>query len=331
MSLTTTTPSQPYELPEAKNVRKGLKWLFMFGLAALGATLFVKVAPTFDKALELLTKLTTDFTFLAINVAIACVVVFLVYQIISPNGKINQLLAMRFNSLINQALWASLNKDPLTPFYERQKEVRNDKGNLENAEGKLEGVMERIDTKAKAYAKEAEDHKRKFGGAQSDTARFGDTAKLEARAYQRCLETAETFRTMYNNLVPVQAKVRKLMEAANDADQNLDLEIRIARDTWDLQGSLETVNKAGRRIFRQSEKQALADKAQQVIDIKYADTLGQLRNLTQLIQPTLDSIDLDTATANTALLTQFQTESTQMLDAPRMMATDPSDLRALIK
>ena len=318
-----SSPVPSWTPPQAKIVSRvviGIGGFIALALASFGV---VKVAPTMIDATELLTTLLTNWIYLGGVVAVLGLVWFLVYETFRTGGSINKLFRMQWESMINKATWAIIEIDPLSPFYERQKEVRARKATLADASARIDGIIRRFDETGNRYMKESQKHEGEARGAQgriADNPRMKVMFETSSQAFKKTREMAQEMYAMRDRLIPVQQRTYELVDAAEVIDKNLDLDIRIAREKWDARKAMEDVNNAGRAIFSASEKAELADKAQQLIDTKYSDQLGALDNLMRTTQPMLDSIDLERATASEELLTQWQRESAVLIEGPKTAA-----------
>jgi len=337
MSLVPTSSSTPstWSPPEAKAMRYTITGLIALVVISVVSLVVIKFVPTWIDAVDLLTKLTSSLTHLAITGAVLTGVIWLLYEIFSPTGKINKLISMQYASFINKLTWSLLNIDPLSPYFERQKEVRAYKSRFEDAVGRLDGIMSRWRETADKYHADAKQHERKAKGAKTAAVsdqRFENVFTIESRAYQRCLDTAQEFEGYIARVEPVRKRLHQTVEAAEMVDQNLSLDIKIARDKWAAKEAFEEVNAAGRALFRGTEKAALAAQAAELIDVKYADQLGLLENLATTTQPLLDTIELEKVSAGSELLSKWESESTKLIEGPTApaMQDQSSGLKKLL-
>jgi len=93
MRMTDVTPYQP---PEARRF-KSIVNIGLVGLAIFaGVTLFTKVAPTVNDALNLLQVMFSNSIYMLSTGAVLVGVIFLLYEVFSPRGKIHALLSQMY-------------------------------------------------------------------------------------------------------------------------------------------------------------------------------------------------------------------------------------------
>lgn len=313
--LTTTNASTAWAPPQAKWVRRLVTGGGIFAVVLIAAQIVVKTVPTITDAVDLLAKLTSSFTWLAIDAGVLAAVAILLFQIFSPQGAINKLVAMQFSSFINKLTWAIIDADPLAPYYDRKKELSEQRKVYDSGFIELDGVIESFTKSRDSFASEAKQHEGRAKAANDKG--LTTVFSTESYAYKGCSERAQKYAGMLGTLQPIRANIAEVQQAIDIMQQKLDMDIRLAEDDMRSAKSFNKISAAGRAILSKSDSWEQAQKAQQSIDRKYSAELGALKNLTTTVRPMLDSIDLDQATANEELLTKWKQDSQQLIEGPR--------------
>jgi hypothetical protein len=301
--------------PQEKIIRRGVTGLIIFALVTAAAVVFKMVAPTYISALDLLHKLLQNMTTTAISAGVLAVVIWLLYETFSPNGRINGLFAQAYSALILKLTYELLNIDPISPLTDKRREMVQKKAAFDEAFADFDGTISHLRETEDQYRSDAQEaeHEAKAAdrlrGTDPKFQRAFDTATYK---YGTLTNTAADFAKMRERLEPVRATIVKLQEAAATMIDNLDVDIRATKDKWAAQKNMSTMDKAARGIMVGSSRQELAQDAQQLIEQKYAEQMGRLDNLSAVTQPLLDSIDLKKASFSQDLLLKWEQESAQL-------------------
>jgi hypothetical protein len=306
--------------PQEKIIRRGVTGLIIFAMATTAAIVFKMVAPTYISALDLLHKLLQNMTTTAISAGVLAVVIWLLYETFSSNGRINGLFAQAYSAFILKLTYELLNIDPISPLTDKRREMVAKKAAFDEAFANFDGTISHLRETEEQYRSDAEEAEREAKAA--DRLRGGDAKYQRAfdtatYRYGTLTNTAADFAKMRERLEPVRATIVKLQEAAETMIDNLDVDIRATKDRWAAQKNMSTMDKAARGIMVGGSRQELAQDAQQLIEQKYAEQMGRLDNLSAVTQPLLDSIDLKKASFSQDLLLKWEQESAQLqLPAP---------------
>lgn len=316
----TTTTSQ-WTPPQAKWVRRIVTGGGIFLLVALAAQIVHKTVPTITSAVDLLAKLTSSLSWLLIDFAVLAVVVIVLYQVFSSHGAINKLIALKYAGFINRLTWSVIDDDPMIPYYQRKKELAAERITYDANFSELDGVIVQMQKMQTDYAAEARQHEARAKAA--NTKGMESAFKTESFAYKRCTEQAEKYRLRVESLTPMREDIRQVQSRIDEWQQNLDMDIRLAEEDIRISNSVAKVSAAGRAILTKTDSWALAQKAQQIIDEKYSNAVGDMKNLTTTVRPLLDSVNLDEATVNEELLAKWREDSQKLLNAPATSAQQP--------
>lgn len=302
---------------EQKILSRGVALAALAAVATGGAFAFNMIAPTWIMALDLLQKLFSSGIYMLGTGAVLLTVGYVAYDTFVPGGKINKVVGQWYDSMINQATWALLDIDPLTPLYEQKRDMQGRKDVFDNAFADFDGTIENLRQQEVAYRADAEKAEKRakaaHGRIAADPTMETTFASLSYES-GRLHEAADGFATMRIRLEPVRNTIAKLRDAVVVILQQLDVDVRVARDTWAAQKSVEKMNKSARGVLNQ--KYELAQEAMNIINTKYATQIGRLENLKDITKPLLDSISLDKGTYSEELLTKWETESASVLSLP---------------
>lgn len=309
----TTTPSQ-WTPPQAKWVRRIVTGGGIFLLVALAAQIVHKTVPTITSAVDLLAKLTSSLTWLAIDGAVLATVVIVLYQIFSPQGAINKLISLKYAGFINRLTWSIIDDNPMIPYYQRKKELAAQRITYDAGFSELDGVIVQMQKLQTDYASEARQHEARAKAA--NTKGMDSAFNKESYAYKRCTDQAQKYKLRAESLVPMREDIRQVQSRIDEWQENLDMDIRLAEEDIRISKSVAKVSAAGRSILTKTDSWELAQKAQQIIDEKYSNAMGDMKNLTTTVRPLLDSVNLDEATVNEELLAKWREDSQKLLSAP---------------
>lgn len=302
---------------EQKMLSRGVAAAALIAAATGGAFAIKAVVPTWIDALNLVQQLFSSGIYMLGTGAVLLTVGYLAYDTFVPGGGINKVVAQWYSSMINQATWALLDIDPLTPLHDQKRDMVARKEVFDDAFADFDGTIENLRQQEAKYRADADVAKRRAKAAHGKIADDSTmSVTFETLSYEagRLTEAADGFASMRTRLEPVRNTIFKLREAVATILQNLDVDIRVARDTWAAQKSVEKMNKSARGVLNQ--KYELAQEAMNIINTKYAVQIGRLENLKDITKPLLDSISLDKGTYSEALLAEWETESAEILRLP---------------
>jgi len=295
----------PYQPPEAKRFKSVVN-IGLIGLAIFaGVTLFTKVAPTVNDALNLLQVMFSNSIYMLSTGAVLVGVIFLLYEVFSPRGKIHALLSQMYNSAINKAAWSLLEIDPISPLTDKIREMTAKKATFDEAFAKFDGGIAHLMDQATRFRADAKTAEKRAKAAQSQNQDFSSYA-YEA---QRNNDAADKFENMANRLVAVRQQIAQLQSATAQIISNLNVDIKITKAEWAEQQNMSALDKSARGILGRSHNEDLAEQAQQLIQQKYGEQIGRLTNLSELAKPLVDSMNLDRASASIALLDKWESEA----------------------
>lgn len=296
-------------------IKRGVSVAALAVVATVGAVVFNTVAPTWIEAIQLLQNLVANTTHFIIAVGIFAGVSFFLWDLFVPGGNLNKLVGQAYSSFINKATWALLDIDPLSPLYDQRREMESRKQIFDDAFQDFDGTIENLKQQETRYledAKRAESRARAAKKAVDGDPTMTTTFQQFAYEAGRCKEAAQQFATMRLRLEPVRNTIAKLREAVTVMLSNIDIDIRIAKDTWAAQQNMDKMNKSARGVLQRS-KADLAAQAMDIINTKYAAQIGALENLKDITKPLLDSISLDKGTYSDELLVKWEAESREVL------------------
>ena len=305
----------PWTPKERVWVKRGVSIAAIAVVATVGAVVFNSVAPTWIDALQYLKSLTENATSALIAGGIFLGVGYLLFDLFGEGGKLNALAGQFYSSMINKATWALLDIDPLSPLYDQRKEMESRKMVFDSSFADFDGTIENLRQKEQAYeadAKKAESRAKQAKAQSTDDVAMATTFQQLAYEAGRCREAAAQFAGMRLRLEPVRNTIMKLREAVVVMLSNLDIDIRIAKDTWAAQQNMDKMNQSARGVLQRSKADLAAD-AMELINTKYAAQIGALENLKDITKPLLDSISLDKGTYSDELLVRWESESREVL------------------
>ena len=302
---------------EQKMLSRGVAAAALIAAATGGAFAIKAVVPTWIDALNLVQQLFSSGIYMLGTGAVLLTVGYLAYDTFVPGGGINKVVAQWYSSMINQATWALLDIDPLSPLYDQQRDMEGRKVVFDDAFANFDGTIEKLKQQEARYRKDAQVAENRGKAANAKIAE-DPTMEVtrEGFLYEagRLTEAADNFAAMRVRLEPVRKTISKLREAVVLILQNLEIDIRVARDTWATQQDMERLNKSARGVLNQ--KYELAQEAMNIINTKYAAQIGRLENLKDITKPLLDSISLDKGTYNETYLAKWESESAEILRLP---------------
>lgn len=310
----TTVQWQP---KEQKMLSRGVAVAAILAAATAGAFAIKAVVPTWIDALNLVQQLFSSGIYMLGTGAVLAGVGYLVYDTFVPGGGINKVFGQWYSSMINRATWALLDIDPLSPLYDQKRDMEGRRVVFDDAFGNFDGTIENLkqqEARYRADAKVAENRGKAANAKIAEDPTMAVTREGFLYEAGRLTEAADNFAAMRTRLEPVRNTIAKLREAVVLILQNLDIDIRVARDTWATQQEMERLNKSARGVLNQ--KYELAQEAMNIINTKYAAQIGRLENLKDITKPLLDSISLDKGTYNEAYLAKWEQESAEILRLP---------------
>ncbi len=321
--------------PEEKIVHR---WVVGIGIAAavvVGALLIKAFVPTVADALALVQKLLANTISTIVTGVALVVVLWLVWQTFSPKGKINGLFAQAYSSAIHSATVAMMNVDPMSPLKDSRAEIVAKKAEYDEQFARFDGTISNFQQREDQLRAQAAQAEKRARAAQAQ----GDTDNFNRYAYEQGSEVkaADSIAAMREHLVPVRAIIVRLQKYSADLIWQLDIDIKTTQDQWDAANQLAAMDKSARKIMSGGDKASLAAQAQNIVQTKYATSIGRLNNLGDLAKNVLDSADLDKATYSQDLLLKWQAEDAQssgILTAqvvhPAIAAPAPSSFAGLI-
>jgi hypothetical protein len=299
------TDVTPYQPPQAKKFKSFVNIALIGAAVFAGVTLFTRVAPTVNDALNLLQQMLSNSIYMLGTGAVLVGLIFLLYETFSSKGKIHGILSQMYNSAINKAAWALLDIDPISPLTDKIKEMTVKKATFDEAFAKFDGGIAHLLDQASRFRAMAKQAEQRAKAARSQNVDFSSYA-YEAK---RCGDAAEKFEGMAARLVPVRSQISQLQSATAQIISNLKVDINITKAEWAEQQNMSALDKSARGILGPSTNEDLADQAQQLIQQKYGEQIGRLTNLSELAKPLVDSMNLDKASASIALLDKWESET----------------------
>src|SRR5436190_261809 len=158
--------------PQEKIIRRVVTGLIIFALATAGAVVIKTVAPTYISALGLLHKALENMTTTAISAGVLAAVIWLLYEIFSPNGRINGLFAQAYSAFILKMTYELLNIDPISPLTDKRKEMVAKKSAFDEAFANFDGTISHLRETEDQYRHDAGEAEREAKAA--DKLRGGD-------------------------------------------------------------------------------------------------------------------------------------------------------------
>lgn len=292
--------------PQEKIIHRAVQGIGIFAAVVIGAIAVKTFVPTIADALALIQKLLANTISMAITGAVLVAVIWLLWEIFSPSGKINGLFAQAYSSFIHNMTLELLNVDPMSPLKDSLAAVKAKKAGYDEQFAKFDGQISIFKAKEDDLrAKAAQAEKR----AKAALAQ-GDQENFKRLSYEQGTEndTANNIAQMRMRLEPVRAIIVRLQQYSGDLIWKLGIDIENTQTTWDAANSMSAMDKAARGILTNAGKSDLAQEAQNLVQTKYASAIGRLENLNDLAKPLLDSADLDKATYSQDLLAKWQAE-----------------------
>ena len=302
------TPPTEWHPPQEKAISRGFKILIGLVIsigASIGVHMFV---PTLTDAIQDIHNLIATTTSTLITGGILAVVVWLLYETFSKNGKINGLFAQAYSSFIHRMTLELLNVDPITPLTDNLRQVKARKARYDEQFARFDGTIQTL-TQKEAQFRQSAAHAEQQAKA-ANTQGMTDAFKRAASKAGIDGQTADSFARMKAGLIPVRGVIVRLQSAANDIIYDLENQITATQAQWEMAKSMSALDREARGITLNS-KTALAQEAQKLVDTQFATSLGRLNNLETAAQPLLESVDLDRATYSQALLDKWEQEANQ--------------------
>ncbi|MDB5189648.1 MAG: hypothetical protein JWL82_605 [Parcubacteria group bacterium] len=311
--------------PEEKTVRLGTTILGGAAVVIGGAVLIKTFVPTITDAVNLLRDLLSSTTHLAFTGIGLAVVIGVGWDLLVPGGRLNGIVFQAYASLTNWMTWQLMNIDPITPLTEQRKATVKDKQEFEEHFSAFDGVISRIAATEAEYRADAAKAERLAKQAQKD----GKSDTFDSKSYEwgSLNTTADEFAKMRIDLEPVREKIKEIMRACDIIVAKLDTDIRTTKDKWAVQQQLDGINRSARKVLSGKDRYELAKSAAQLVNAKYAESFGRLKNLKDMAQPLLDSISLERGSYNQDLLDKWNAapkllESSATMPMPLLGSSD---------
>jgi hypothetical protein len=309
--------------PEAKSMQIIVKYGIYAALAVGLAYGVTQVAPTYIDAINLITKALKSTTSMVVSGVVLVAAASLGYEILSPSGRINQLLRLPYASLINGLTRFFISIDPLSPITERLKAVRRDQDVFEKHFADLDGMISTLTQKEATY-RGLEAKAQRTG--QLAIAKGMDAARdVAAHSFGSYREAADGYAAMRTRLEPVRDDFRRIAEACDTTAQKLAIDRDVLSDKLVTSAAVHGMTDSAHRVLSSSKSRewAVAEDAEDLINTKYASELGRLETLKTIAAPFLQSIDLDTAALSDELMGEWK-------QAPKLVATAATSVPRLI-
>lgn len=295
-----------WQPPQAKYIRWGINGALGFLALLAGSFVVKKTVPTISDAFLLLQKMMENFTNMAITAAILVAVLWALYEIFSPKGKINALFAQAYSSFIRNLTLELLNVDPITPLTDSLRSVRKKKAEYDEQFARFDGQIESLTQEQDRFIDSAAKSESQAKAAQ----KLGNQEAFNRAAYKAGSdrEAAQNFSKMIQKLTVIRTVIVKLQSAAGDIIYKLEIDIDATKSQWEAAKSMSAMERSARGIMEGAGKNELAREAQALVQSKYAASIGRLNNLSDAAKPLLESIDLNNATYSQELLDRWESE-----------------------
>jgi hypothetical protein len=294
--------------PQEKIIHRGVQ--IIGGLAAIvvGSVLIKMFVPTVADALALVQHLLANTVSLCITAGVLAAVIWLLWETFSPTGKINGLFAQAYSSFIHNMTLELLNVDPMSPLKDSLTQVQAKKAEYDEDFAKFDGAISTFADREQQMRDSAAQAEKRAKAAMST----GDQQTFQRLAYEAGEETktANDIAAMRQRLVPVRDIIVRMQSYANDLIWKLEVDIKQTQTKWEMANDMTAMDKAARGLLKNNGKSDLAIEAQNIVQTKYAVSIGRLENLSDLAKPLLDGADLDKATYSQDLLAKWQAEDT---------------------
>ena len=321
MDLPTTvqTSNVTWKPREEKVIRNSLSIFMWIAGILVTAGLVTHFVPTVDDAVNILTDLATDMTHLLIAGGVLFGLAILLMDVFGKNGKLHGLIDQYYSSLVTRMTYELLNVDPISPLTDKRNEMVARVEQFERAFASFDGTITHLaqqrDTfqqqadAAEANAKQAKLKLDQAAARGEDTTRWQTAFESLAYEVDSGHRTALEFESDIKRLIPVREQIKGLQSATEVIIKRLDTDIKSLKARWEAQKSMTKMEDAARGILKGTSKEALAQEAANIIELRYAESIGRLNNLAEKAQPLLDSIDLSTGRISGELLDKWQAEA----------------------
>lgn len=318
-----------WQPPQTKTTKKIVGGVLLVGGALAVAKGVTIVAPTITDAINLTQKLLASTTYMMVTGAVTIGVGLLIWDILSPHapmgGKLNRLLGAAYSSFCNKLTWALVEVDPITPLTDKRAEMEARKREYDEAFASFDGMLRHIVETKNRYVTQAADAENRAKAASRTMATNPEMKRaFDSESYKHgsFVKASTDFARMEAQLRPVRDTIVRLQEAAAQVISQLDIDISVLKERWQLQQDMAKMDKSARRILTKSDQAALAQQAQELIERNYAVQIGRLENLSTATQPLLDSINLDKATFSEDLLVKWQEEAAEAIEV-KVVSSQP--------
>jgi hypothetical protein len=309
------------------------------GLAVVfGGALLVKgTVPTITDAVALIGTLTETLTKTTITGVVAAAVVILAIDLLSPKGKLHQIINMLYSSAARAISNEIITRDPITPLLDNKRRVEVQKTFYDEKFRLFDGQMSVFRQSRDKFLTMAAESDRLGKAALSDMKKYAEgtamyiqrSKEMRGAAYKadQSRQTAASFDDGINRLEQVRKIIVRMQELAADIIDKMDTDIEQTRARWELAQTMDGIGDAMKGILSKDELAGRATEAQYIVDTRYAGAIGALENMRDQASPLLATADLTKLAATQDLIDSWEQEAFAIaapVVSERVVSTIPS-------